>query len=105
MRNASAASSGFISSRRPRMRAPPIGSSAASRFPKLDAALLPIGGARILGRRLDMNPEEAADAFRILRPGHVIPFHYGLTGPWLFLTTTPPAEAPQRFLAAVVAQD
>src|SRR5882724_4206116 len=50
----------------------------ANRYPKLDAALLPIGGMRIFGRRLDMSPDEAADAFLLLKPGHVIPYHYGL---------------------------
>ncbi|MBI2964488.1 MAG: MBL fold metallo-hydrolase [Deltaproteobacteria bacterium] len=60
--------------------------SILGRFPQLDAALLPIGGIRILSRRLDMTPEEAADAFAILKPGHVIPYHYGLTGPMPFVT-------------------
>ncbi len=57
------------------------------RFPTLDAALLPIGGIRILGRRLDMTPEEAAEALAILKPGHVVPYHYGLTGPPPFVTS------------------
>ena len=68
-------------------------------FPKLDAALLPIGGIRVFGRRLDMTPEEAADAFMILKPGHVIPFHYGLTGPFPFFTG--PSEPVKKFTAAI----
>jgi len=71
----------------------------AGRYPKIDAALLPIGGIRSFGRRLDMNPEEAADAFLILKPGHVIPYHYGLTGPFPFLTSR--SEPEKDFLAAV----
>jgi L-ascorbate metabolism protein UlaG (beta-lactamase superfamily) len=73
----------------------------AKLFPSIDAALLPVGGIRILGRRLDMTPEEAAAAFAILHPGHVIPYHYGLTGPFPFLTSaSKPAKALQDALAA-----
>jgi L-ascorbate metabolism protein UlaG (beta-lactamase superfamily) len=71
----------------------------ANRYPKLDAALLPIGGMRIFGRRLDMSPDEAADAFLILKPGHVIPYHYGLTGPFPFFTG--PSEPEKKFVAAM----
>jgi len=71
--------------------------------PNLDAALLPVGGIRIFGRRLDMSPEEAAEAFRILKPQHVIPYHYGLTGPMpFFLSASEPAK---RFRDAVGEED
>ena len=71
----------------------------ANRYPKIDAALLPIGGIWSFGRRLDMNPEEAADAFLILKPGNVIPYHYGLTGPFPFLTSR--SEPDKDFLTAI----
>jgi L-ascorbate metabolism protein UlaG (beta-lactamase superfamily) len=71
----------------------------ASRYPKIDAALLPIGGMRIFGRRLDMSPSEAADAFLILKPAHVIPYHYGLTGPFPFFLG--PSDPEKKFVAAV----
>lgn len=58
-----------------------------SRFGPLDAAMLPIGGIRIMGRRLDMDPEEAATAVKILRAGHAIPYHYELSGPFPFFTS------------------
>jgi L-ascorbate metabolism protein UlaG (beta-lactamase superfamily) len=75
----------------------------AKRFPSIDAALLPVGGIRMLGRRLDMTPQEAADAFLILRPRHAIPYHYGLTGPFPFVTTA--SEPAKAFQAAVAAHD
>lgn len=73
------------------------------RFSTIDAALLPIGGIRILGRRLDMSPEEAAEAFAILKPGHVIPYHYGLTGPLPFLTSA--SNPVKRFVEAAQQHD
>jgi len=73
----------------------------AKLFPTIDAALFPVGGIRILGRRLDMTPEEAAAAFELLHPGHVIPYHYGLTGPFPFITgSSKPAEAFEQAVAA-----
>lgn len=73
----------------------------AARYPNLDAALLPVGGIRIVGRKLDMNPEEAAEAFAILKPARVIPYHYGLTGPFPFLTS---ASQPAKHFADAVAE-
>jgi L-ascorbate metabolism protein UlaG (beta-lactamase superfamily) len=73
------------------------------RFPNIDAALLPVGGIRIMGERLDMSPEEAAEAFAILKPHRAIPYHYGLTGPFPFILTT---SAPEKaFRQAVASQD
>ena len=73
----------------------------ALRFPTIDAALLPVGGIRLFGRRLDMDPDEAAEAFFILRPAHAIPYHYGLTGPFPFLTAaSQPAKSFARAVAA-----
>ena len=54
-------------------------------FPQLEVALLPIGGIRIFGRQLDMKASEAVEAARILAPKRVIPYHYGLTGPYPFI--------------------
>ena len=70
---------------------------------RIDAALLPVGGIRILGRRLDMTPEEAAEAFGILHPRHAIPYHYGLTGPFPFVTSA--SKAAKTFQDAVAAKD
>jgi L-ascorbate metabolism protein UlaG (beta-lactamase superfamily) len=57
----------------------------------LDAALLPIGG------HFTMDPPEALEAVRLLRPRHVVPVHYG---------TFPPIEQdPHAFAAAVAAWD
>jgi L-ascorbate metabolism protein UlaG (beta-lactamase superfamily) len=72
-------------------------------FPTIDAALLPVGGIRIMGERLDMSPEQAADAFAILKPQRAIPYHYGLTGPMpFFLSASGPEKA---FLTAVSEHD
>ncbi|MGH7899680.1 MAG: MBL fold metallo-hydrolase [Candidatus Binatia bacterium] len=70
-----------------------------ARFPAIDLALLPVGGTRVLGRRLDMTPEQAALACKILKPAHVIPYHYGLTGPVLFVTTA--SQPAQSFAQAI----
>lgn len=81
----------------------PLFRQMAERYPNLDAALLPVGGIRIFGRRLDMSPEEAAEAFAILKPRHVIPYHYGLTGPTPFFLSAP--EAARQFQEAVASRD
>lgn len=49
----------------------------ATRFPHLDAALLPIGGERVLGFGQQMGPAEAARAAALLAPRRVIPIGYG----------------------------
>src|SRR5262245_50419826 len=64
----------------------------AARFPEIDVALLPVGGIRSFGHRIDMTPDEAADAYKILQPAHVIPYHYGLTGPFPFVTSASDPE-------------
>jgi L-ascorbate metabolism protein UlaG (beta-lactamase superfamily) len=74
-----------------------------ARYPKIDVALMPVGGMRIFGRRLDMTPDEAADAFEIVRPVHVIPFHYGMTGPFPFFMG--PSSPEKKFLDAVRARN
>lgn len=55
----------------------------ASRFPKIDIALLPINGLRIrplLNKKVVMDADEAAELTRILRPSVAIPIHYRFTG-------------------------
>jgi L-ascorbate metabolism protein UlaG (beta-lactamase superfamily) len=52
----------------------------ATRFPKLDVALLPIGGERLLGVPREMGPEDAAKAAGILGARRVIPIGYGARG-------------------------
>jgi L-ascorbate metabolism protein UlaG (beta-lactamase superfamily) len=52
----------------------------ATRFPRPDAALLPVGGARLLGLRREMGPEEAARAAALLDARRVIPIGYGERG-------------------------
>jgi L-ascorbate metabolism protein UlaG (beta-lactamase superfamily) len=54
----------------------------------LDVALLPIGG------HFTMDPPEALEAVRLLRPRHVVPIHYG---------TFPPIEQDPRAFADAVA--
>jgi L-ascorbate metabolism protein UlaG (beta-lactamase superfamily) len=72
-------------------------------FPTIDAALLPVGGIRIMGKRLDMDPQQAADAFEILKPEHAIPYHYGLTGPMPFFLSA--SDPEKTFQSAVVERD
>ncbi len=52
----------------------------ATRFPHLDAALLPIGGERLLGFAREMGPAEAARAAATLDPRRIIPIGYGRHG-------------------------
>ena len=46
----------------------------------LDAALLPIGGNRFFGKKMVMNPQDAALAAMELKSQIVIPIHYGTFG-------------------------
>lgn len=46
-------------------------------FPRLDVALLPIGGRRVFGLLHEMTPEQAADAAKTLDATRVIPSDYG----------------------------
>jgi L-ascorbate metabolism protein UlaG (beta-lactamase superfamily) len=52
----------------------------ATRFPHLDAALLPVGGRRLVGLRREMGPDDAAKAAALLDARRVIPIAYGETG-------------------------
>ena len=56
----------------------------ATRFPHVDAALLPVGGERLLGFAREMGPAEAARAAAVLEPSHVIPIGYGKRGGFPF---------------------
>ncbi len=58
-------------------RAFPALADIAARFPHLDAALLPIGGERLLGVLRQMGPTEAAEAAVLLGARRVIPIGYG----------------------------
>jgi L-ascorbate metabolism protein UlaG (beta-lactamase superfamily) len=57
----------------------------ATRFPHLDAALLPIGGERLLGFRREMDPAEAARAAAVLEPHRIVPIGYGKRGAFPFV--------------------
>jgi L-ascorbate metabolism protein UlaG (beta-lactamase superfamily) len=48
---------------------------------RVDIAMLPIGGTRVLGRRIVMGPQDALRAARILGAAVVIPIHEG--GIWM----------------------
>jgi len=53
----------------------------ATRFPHLDAALLPVGGERYLGFAREMGPADAARAAAVLGPPErLIPIGYGKRG-------------------------
>jgi len=54
----------------------------ARRFPRIGLALLPINGLRIrplLGRKIVMGPEDAAELCGLLRPRVAVPIHYSFT--------------------------
>ncbi|GAB1516201.1 MBL fold metallo-hydrolase [Actinophytocola sp. KF-1] len=46
------------------------------RFPRLDVALLHLGGTRVLGVLLSMDHKQGADAVELLRPDRVVPIHH-----------------------------
>ncbi len=48
---------------------------------KIDLALLPVGGTRVLGKRIVMDPREALKAAREMKAGYLIPIHEG--GIWM----------------------
>jgi L-ascorbate metabolism protein UlaG (beta-lactamase superfamily) len=52
----------------------------ATRFPQLDAALLPVGGERLLGFQREMGPSEAARVAALLDARRIIPIGYGKGG-------------------------
>lgn len=52
----------------------------ATRFAKLDVALLPVGGQRLLGVKREMSPVDAAKTAAVLRAKRVIPIGYGEAG-------------------------
>jgi L-ascorbate metabolism protein UlaG (beta-lactamase superfamily) len=55
-------------------------SEVAERFPRLDVALLPVGGERLLGFARSMGPEQAAEAAKTLGARRLIPIAYGKRG-------------------------
>jgi L-ascorbate metabolism protein UlaG (beta-lactamase superfamily) len=58
----------------------PALSEIAQRFPSIDVALLPINGLKMFGKQVVMNPAEAAELCKLLRPRHAVPTHYAFTG-------------------------
>jgi L-ascorbate metabolism protein UlaG (beta-lactamase superfamily) len=48
----------------------------ARRFPRIDHAVLHLGGTRVLLHTVTMDDDQGVDAVRRLRPGHVVPVHY-----------------------------
>jgi L-ascorbate metabolism protein UlaG (beta-lactamase superfamily) len=78
----------------------------AGRFPAIDVALLPIGGARFFGFRTEMGPRDAARAVALLQPRRVVPTHYGATGPPPVLwTVRNPVEKFRTALAETGMED
>lgn len=53
----------------------------ADRVPRIDVALLPIGGLRFFGMLTEMRPADAALAVELLAPRRVVPVHYAMVGP------------------------
>jgi L-ascorbate metabolism protein UlaG (beta-lactamase superfamily) len=71
-------------------------------FPRLDVAILPIGGRRVLGMLHEMTPEQAAEAAVTLDAARVIPSGYGARSrsPFTWYTGDP----LDRFRAAMAAK-
>lgn len=77
----------------------------ASRFPKIDLALLPINGLRLrplLNRKIVMDAREAGHLAGTLSPDVAIPIHYAFTGgPVADRLLLKHDRRPEPFLAAV----
>jgi L-ascorbate metabolism protein UlaG (beta-lactamase superfamily) len=77
----------------------------ASRFPKIDLALVPINGLRIrplLNRKVVMDAREAGYLTRTLSPAVAVPIHYAFTGgPLGDRVLVKHDGRPEAFLAAV----
>jgi L-ascorbate metabolism protein UlaG (beta-lactamase superfamily) len=72
----------------------------ATAFPKLQLAILPIGGVRVAGVLRDMTPEQAADAAALLKPAAIVPSDYGAASTWSPLVWRP-SDPLARFRAAL----
>jgi L-ascorbate metabolism protein UlaG (beta-lactamase superfamily) len=74
------------------------------RFPRFDAALLPVNGLQIrpqLNKQVVMNAEEAAELTAVLRPRMTVPHHYAFTSGRLGdRLITRSDRDPQHFLDA-----
>ena len=77
----------------------------ASRFPKVDLALIPINGLRLrplLNRKIVMDAREAGHLAGTLSPAVAVPIHYAFTGgPLADRLLLKHDRRPQPFLAAV----
>lgn len=49
----------------------------AEKFKKIDIAFLPVDGGKLFFKKTTMNPMEAIEAVKILKPTYVIPVHCG----------------------------
>jgi L-ascorbate metabolism protein UlaG (beta-lactamase superfamily) len=49
----------------------------ATKFEKIDIAFLPVDGGKLFFKKTTMNPKEAIEAVKILKPTHVVPIHCG----------------------------
>ncbi len=65
----------------------------AACVPEIHVALLPVGGTLIFGRRTTMDPADAVEACRALRPRWAVPIHEG--GEWKSIP--PLSQHPGRF--------
>jgi len=74
----------------------------ATRFPHVDAALLPVGGERLLGFPREMGPADAARAAALLDPAHVIPIGYAKRGGFPFRWHA--GHPTERFIAEAKAR-
>ena len=78
----------------------------ARRFPRLDVAILPVGGLRLLGVLTEMGPREATRAVETLQPRRVIPVHYAATGlPLIHWTVRNATDKLRRALRATGLED
>ncbi|MFC4857180.1 MBL fold metallo-hydrolase [Actinophytocola glycyrrhizae] len=72
------------------------------RFPRLDVALLHLGGTRVLGVLLSMDHKQGVDTIELLRPADVVPIHHDDYGMFTSPVSNFLVEARDRKAAAQV---
>lgn len=66
----------------------------AAKFPRLEVAVLPVGGERDVGVRTEMGAEQAADAAKLLGAQRIVPAQYGASNvpPFVWYASDPVAD-------------
>ncbi len=76
--------------------------SVPERYPDLDAAVVHVGGTKILGMLVTMDAQQGVDLVELVRPGVAVPVHYDDYGVFRSPLSEFRAEAQRRLPAGAV---